>query len=319
MASAKNAKSPSNSAGESTLDSSTTSSLATKEEEQRPKRKHPLQHFLAGGMAGFVESSCCHPLDTIKTRMQLRRQQAQSIGHSLRNINPLNRRGASSIGVAPLNRSSMSEPGTPTSAAKSSSTGLATSRGVGSSAGMASRVHGLGPIGTARRIIDREGFAALYKGLTAVYTGIIPKMAIRFVSFEYYRDVLLSREVMPPITSTFVAGLASGITEAIMVVTPAEVCKIRMQAQYHSMMDPVQMKHRKYTNVVQTAMTIVKEEGVGALYKGVVSFHLHNLGMPSSVFYCTMWKYCRLMVFPSSASPFCTKKLHSSSFSRCPR
>ena len=36
------------------------------------------------------------------------------------------------------------------------------------------------------------------------------------------------------------------------------------------MMDPVQMKQRKYTNVVQTAFTITKEEGLGALYKGVV-------------------------------------------------
>ena len=48
----------------------------------------------------------------------------------------------------------------------------------------------LGPFGTARRIVQREGPLALYKGLTAVYTGIVPKMAIRFVSFEYYRDVL---------------------------------------------------------------------------------------------------------------------------------
>ncbi len=31
-------------------------------------------HLVAGGTAGFIESSICHPLDTIKTRMQLRRQ-----------------------------------------------------------------------------------------------------------------------------------------------------------------------------------------------------------------------------------------------------
>lgn len=49
-----------------------------------------------------------------------------------------------------------------------------------------------------------------------------------------------------------------------------EVCKIRMQSQYHSMADPDQLARRKYTNVVQTAMTIVKEEGLGALYKGIV-------------------------------------------------
>lgn len=69
---------------------------------------------------------------------------------------------------------------------------------------------------------------------------------------------------------TFFAGLASGLTEAIMVVTPAEVCKIRMQGQYNSMVDPAQLKNRKYTNVLQTATVIVREEGIGALYKGVV-------------------------------------------------
>ncbi len=69
---------------------------------------------------------------------------------------------------------------------------------------------------------------------------------------------------------TFTAGLASGLTEAILVVTPAEVCKIRMQSQFHSMMDPSQLQKRKYTNVMQTAFLIVKEEGLGALYKGVI-------------------------------------------------
>lgn len=130
----------------------------------------------------------------------------------------------------------------------------------------------LGPIGTARRIIEREGVFALYKGLTAVWAGIIPKMAIRFVSFEQYRDSLtqLAGAPSPTPAITFTAGLASGLTEAILVVTPAEVCKIRMQSQFHSMMDPEQMKKRKYTNVFQTAYTITKEEGLGALYKGVV-------------------------------------------------
>ncbi len=47
-------------------------------------------------------------------------------------------------------------------------------------------------------------------------------------------------------TATFFAGLGSGVTEAILVVTPAEVCKIRLQAQFHSMMDPAQLAHRKY-------------------------------------------------------------------------
>jgi len=126
---------------------------------------------------------------------------------------------------------------------------------------------------------------ALYKGLTAVYTGIVPKMAIRFVSFEYYREVLggwhgwyFSTQATHTSTTppqhlpavTFFAGLLSGLTEAVAIVTPAEVCKIRMQSQYHSLLDPSQMSHAKYKNVLQTATLVAREEGLGALYKGVV-------------------------------------------------
>jgi solute carrier family 25 (mitochondrial citrate transporter), member 1 len=96
-------------------------------------------------------------------------------------------------------------------------------------------------------------------------------MAIRFASFEQYKEFLKDPSTgHVSQTSTFFAGLGSGLTEAIMIVTPMEVCKIRMQSQYHSMADPSQLARRKYTNVIQTAVTIVREEGPGALYKGIV-------------------------------------------------
>jgi solute carrier family 25 citrate transporter 1 len=245
------------------------------------KKKNPLQHLIAGGCAGLVESSICHPLDTIKTRMQLRKNSvdASKIRHSL--VEPALRLKHSlqepflkpepaltGGGEAVLKASHVHEPGF-------------VARGAGEAAGHAKIViqptsrgtvqASLGPFGTAKRIVQREGFFALYKGLTAVYTGIVPKMAIRFVSFEQYKDLLADYTPLGRSTSaTFTAGLASGLTEAILVVTPAEVCKIRMQGQYHSMMDPAQQAHRKYKNVFQTAVVITREEGIGALYKGVV-------------------------------------------------
>jgi solute carrier family 25 citrate transporter 1 len=49
-------------------------------------------------------------------------------------------------------------------------------------------------------------------------------MAIRFVSFEQYKDWLADYTPLGrTTTATFTAGLASGLTEAILVVTPAEV------------------------------------------------------------------------------------------------
>lgn len=329
---------------DNTNDNTTAPTTATKK-----KKVSPLQHLLAGGTAGFVESSICHPLDTIKTRMQLRKQttiasralgassSSSSSSSSMKDATQTIRMGgkASSALAGPTTTmTSNMEPGgyknriivssTPTSnfstykasipnrmapgSLRDATTTIATSSAASNSATLTTTAMmnngvpattvtgGLGPFGTAKRIIQREGIVALYKGLTAVYTGIVPKMAIRFVSFEYYKEVLgpvwqsclagttttsgasssTTTTTAAPTASatsqsvTFIAGLLSGLTEAVVVVTPAEVCKIRMQSQYHSMMDPTQRAHAKYKNVVQTAFLIVKEEGFSALYKGVV-------------------------------------------------
>lgn len=43
---------------------------------------------------------------------------------------------------------------------------------------------------TGAYIVRRETPLGLYKGLGAVVAGIVPKMAIRFMSFEYYKSAL---------------------------------------------------------------------------------------------------------------------------------
>lgn len=234
--------------------------------QNNKKKRNPALQLVAGGCAGFVESSICHPLDTIKTRMQLRRQQS-----TLQAV-----RARSSLHEPGMTRRSMSSLAEPKFSVLHSSSFHEPTATAPPQPRPGPTVASLGPIGTARRIIQREGFLSLYKGLTAVWCGIIPKMAVRFVTFEQYRDALQSIAGPPPpgaeysSSVNFTAGLASGLTEAIVIVTPAEVCKIRMQAQYNSLMDPSQLARRKYTNVIQTAFTITREEGIQALYKGLL-------------------------------------------------
>ncbi|EON99726.1 putative succinate fumarate mitochondrial transporter protein [Phaeoacremonium minimum UCRPA7] len=165
-------------------------------------------NLIAGGGAGMMEALVCHPLDTIKVRMQLSRRGRQ--------------------------------PGMP-------------KRGF---------------IRTGVEIVKKETPLGLYKGLGAVLTGIVPKMAIRFTSFESYKQLLADKNTgMISSSGTFVAGLAAGVTEAVAVVTPMEVIKIRLQAQHHSMADPLDIP--KYRNAAHALYTVVKEEGFGALYRGV--------------------------------------------------
>ena len=51
-----------------------------------------------------------------------------------------------------------------------------------------------GFIKTGTEIVRKETPLALYKGLGAVVTGIVPKMAIRFSSFESYKKLLANKE-----------------------------------------------------------------------------------------------------------------------------
>ncbi|KAF3037514.1 Mitochondrial succinate-fumarate transporter [Didymella heteroderae] len=177
---------------------------------QGPGGKKPASaatNLIAGGGAGMMEALICHPLDTIKVRMQLSKRARM--------------------------------PGAP-------------KRGF---------------IKTGAEIVKRETALGLYKGLGAVLTGIVPKMAIRFTSYEWYKQMLADQNGLVTSKSTFMAGLAAGVTEAVLVVTPMEVVKIRLQAQHHSMADPLDVP--KYRNAAHALYTVVKEEGAGALWRGV--------------------------------------------------
>lgn len=125
-----------------------------------------------------------------------------------------------------------------------------------------------GVFATGAYIVRRETPLALYKGLGAVLSGIVPKMAIRFASFEAYKGWLADKKTGKTSTGgIFLAGLAAGTTEAVAVVTPMEVVKIRLQAQQHSLADPLDTP--RYRNAGHAVYTIIREEGFSALYRGV--------------------------------------------------
>ncbi|KAG8829919.1 hypothetical protein FRC17_005779 [Serendipita sp. 399] len=146
--------------------------------------------------------------------------------------------------------------------------GFATHIIAGGIAGMSEATKPRGFLATGAQIVQRETPLALYKGLGAVLSGIIPKMAIRFASFETYKGWLQDKSTGKTSTGmVFLAGLGAGVTEAVAVVTPMEVVKIRLQAQSHSLADPLETP--RYRNAAHAVYTIVREEGASALYRGV--------------------------------------------------
>ncbi|KAJ5647749.1 hypothetical protein N7490_004121 [Penicillium lividum] len=173
----------------------------------RKKATSPAVNLIAGGGAGMMEALVCHPLDTIKVRMQLSRR-------------------ARAPGTKPR-----------------------------------------GFAATGAEIVRKETAMGLYKGLGAVLGGIIPKMAIRFTSFQAYKDMLADEDGNVTSKATFLAGLSAGVTEAVAIVNPMEVIKIRLQAQHHSLADPLDTP--KYRSAPHALFTVVKEEGFSTLYRGV--------------------------------------------------
>lgn len=57
------------------------------------------------------------------------------------------------------------------------------------------------------KIVKNESFWALYKGLGAVVSGIVPKMAIRFSSFELYKEWLADENGKVSTTGVFLGKL----------------------------------------------------------------------------------------------------------------
>lgn len=69
----------------------------------------------------------------------------------------------------------------------------------------------------------------MYKGLGVVVIGIIFKMVIRFSFYEFYRILLVNKELgIVFIGNIFVVGVGVGIIEVVFVVNSMEVVKIRL-------------------------------------------------------------------------------------------
>ena len=120
-----------------------------------------------------------------------------------------------------------------------------------------------------QKVNRKEGFFALYKGLTPLTTHLGIKYCFRFGSFDIYKKQT-EKVINNNIAASFIAGLGSGITESILIVTPFEVVKTRLQMSHHSMTDPAEITHIKYKGPINCAFTIIKEEGITALWKGLI-------------------------------------------------
>jgi solute carrier family 25 citrate transporter 1 len=86
-----------------------------------------------------------------------------------------------------------------------------------------------GPLDVVRVTLAEKGFFGLYRGLPPLLLGSVPKSAVRFGAYEFFRSRLANADGKLSQTGTLMAGLGAGVTEAIFAVCPMETIKVRRE------------------------------------------------------------------------------------------
>ncbi|KAF7816327.1 mitochondrial succinate-fumarate transporter 1 [Senna tora] len=175
---------------------------------QNPKRTTPpYMNAMSGSLGGIMEACCLQPIDVIKTRLQLDRSG--------------NYKGILHCGAT---------------------------------------------------ISRTEGVRALWKGLTPFATHLTLKYALRMGSNAVLQSAFKdSQSGKLSGHGRFLSGFGAGVLEALVIVTPFEVVKIRLQQQ-----KGLSPEFLKYKGAVHCGATIIREEGVRGLWAGATPTVMRN-------------------------------------------
>lgn len=111
------------------------------------------------------------------------------------------------------------------------------------------------------------GFLGLYRGLSSLLYFSVPKVATRLGGYEILKNKLQRPDGSMSTVNTLLCGLGAGVAEAIIAVTPMDTIKTRL---IHDQLtrSPAERRYRGFAHGVRT---IVAEQGIGGIYKGLTA------------------------------------------------
>lgn len=121
-----------------------------------------------------------------------------------------------------------------------------------------------GMVDCGKKLFLAEGPKGLFKGFAPWTTHVVLKNGTRFYFNAIFRRMLSDKNGQVSGANEFIAGALAGATEAVLIVTPFEVIKTRLQGQ-----NIVKGELPKYRGPIQTTATVIKNEGLLALWKGL--------------------------------------------------
>lgn len=115
-----------------------------------------------------------------------------------------------------------------------------------------------------RQTVQGHGVKGLYRGLSSLLYGSIPKAAVRFGMFEFLSNQVRDGQGRLSNTQSVLCGLGAGVFEAVVVVCPMETVKVKF------IHDQSSAKPR-YRGFFHGVREIIRDQGLRGTYQGLTA------------------------------------------------
>ncbi|KAF9526504.1 mitochondrial carrier domain-containing protein [Crepidotus variabilis] len=213
----------------------------------------------SGALAGITSVCSTYPLDLVRSRLSI-----ATASISLSAI-PVSTSSKHSMTVSSLSSTPVQQPAKAALASAYHTSSAAASNVASAAAATLSSAYSKGDLtiwGMTKKIMREEGgVKALYRGMVTTAVGVAPYVGINFAAYEFFRGV-----ITPPGKSNVGRKLSCGALAGSISQTltyPFDVLRRKMQVT--GMKDNA----AKYTGALHALTSIVKQEGVSGLYRGL--------------------------------------------------
>lgn len=125
------------------------------------------------------------------------------------------------------------------------------------------------PLRLLYHTVTTKGVSSIYVGCSSLVAGTAAKAAVRFVAFDSIKSTLVDENGKISGGRAVLAGLGAGVCESLLAVTPFETVKT-------ALIEDGRRRHRQYRGLVHGSMSLVKERGIGGIYRGATAVTLRQ-------------------------------------------
>jgi len=115
-----------------------------------------------------------------------------------------------------------------------------------------------------KQTVSSHGVRGLYRGLSSLLYGSIPKAAIRFGTFELLANQVREENKKLTVMEGLLCGLGAGVAEAVFAVCPMETIKVKFIHDQTS-------ANPKYRGFFHGVRCIVRDQGIRGTYQGLTA------------------------------------------------